>query len=310
MKALSINEAIKRIPQYLYDSLINQYDHNTVDRIIKGYMASRYTTLRVNLLKADVLSVMNRLKDERIKFDRVSWSNEALIIKNVDEKQLAKLDIYEKGLIYLQSLSSMLPPIILNPKKGMSILDMASAPGGKTTELASLTNNESQITCLELDPIRFEKLKYNLNKQGATSVIPLLYDGRKYENEEQFDYILLDAPCSGSGTIDVNNKASYISFSEKLVTKSASTQKSMLRNALKLIKKSQTILYSTCSILQRENEDVINEILSENKDVEVVQISFNGMNFLPLLPCKIKGALTICPNELYEGFFVCKLRKK
>ena len=84
----------------------------------------------------------------------------------------------------------------------------------------------------------------------------------------------------------------------------------MLRNALKLIKKGQTILYSTCSILQRENEDVINEILSENKDVEVVQISFNEMNFLPLLPCKIKEALTICPNELYEGFFVCKLRKK
>lgn len=310
MKALSINEAIKRLPQYLYDSLFLQYDHNTVDRIIKGYMASRYTTLRVNLIKTDVLFVINKLKENGIKCDRVPWSNEALIIKNSDEKQIAKLDIYEEGMIYLQSLSSMLPPIILNPKKGKIILDMASAPGGKTTELASLTNNESNITCLELDPIRFEKLKYNLNKQGATSAIPLLCDGRKYTSTDQFDYILLDAPCSGSGTIDVNNKATYISFSEKLVNKSASTQKAMLRNALKLIKKGQTILYSTCSILQFENEDVINEILTENKDLEVVPISFNGMNLLPLLPCKIKGALTICPNELYEGFFVCKLRKK
>lgn len=309
MKATSLNEAIKRLPQYLYDSLIEQYDRNIVDEIIRGYLAERLTTLRVNLLKADVNYVLNVLKENGIKCDRVSWSNEALIVKNKDEKALQQLGIYKEGMIYLQSLSSMLPPIVLGPKKNKMILDMASAPGGKTSQMASLTNNESKIVALELDPIRFEKLKYNLDKQGATSVTPILCDGRKFVTETTFDQILLDAPCSGSGTVDVNNKASYVSFSEKLVNKCASTQYAMLKNAVSLLKKGQTMVYSTCSILKKENEDIINKILEENKDISVVPIFINGMNSLPTLPCSIKGALVIRPSESYEGFFVCKLRK-
>lgn len=310
MKATSLNEAIKRLPQYLYDSLIEQYDRNTVDLIVRGYLAERLTTLRVNTIKADVNYIMDELKNNGIKFDRVAWSNEALVIKNCDERKLQELGIYKEGMIYLQSLSSMLPPIILNPKKNNNILDMASAPGGKTSQIAALTYNESHITALEIDAIRFEKLKYNLDKQGATSVTPILCDGRKFSSEIQFDQILLDAPCSGSGTVDVNNKSSYISFSQRLVEKCSKTQYQMLKNAIELLKPGQQMLYSTCSILETENEDVVNKILEEYPNVEVVSIFFNGMNQLPLLPCKIKGALVIRPSETYEGFFVCKLRKK
>ena len=310
MKATSLNDAIKRLPQFLYDSLLEQYDRNIVDQIVKGYMVERLTTLRVNTLKSDVNYILDVLRENNIKCDRVAWSNEALIIKNCDEKKIQSLGIYQEGMIYLQSLSSMLPPIILNPKKNKNILDMASAPGGKTSQIAALTNNESNITALELDPIRFEKLKYNLNKQGATSVTPVLTDGRKFQSLEPFDQILLDAPCSGSGTVDVNNKASYVSFSEKLVNKCSSTQYSMLKNAISLLKEGQTMLYSTCSILKTENEDVVNKILEEFPSVSVVPIFFNGMNQLPLLPCSIKGALVIQPSQTYEGFFVCKLKKR
>ncbi|MDD6301824.1 MAG: RsmB/NOP family class I SAM-dependent RNA methyltransferase [Bacillales bacterium] len=310
MKVSSIGEAIKRMPQYLYDQIMEQYDHNVVDRIIKGYMEKRVTSLRVNNLKKNQIQIINELKEEGIKIDRVSFSDDVLIIKNANLKTLQSLKMYDEGSIYLQSLSSCLPPIILNPKKNVSILDMAAAPGGKTTELASLTNNESSILACEVNQIRCERLKYNVAKQGATSVEVRNIDSRKLEDGLSFDYILLDAPCSGTGTIDLNDKQTYVSFSPRLVEKSSRTQLVLLKKALHLLKDGGTMVYSTCSILKQENEDIILEALKEFPNVSIVPIMFKGMELLPTLPTKIKGALTVMPSILYEGFFICKLKKK
>ena len=104
----------------------------------------------------------------------------------------------------MQSLSSMLPPVILEPKEGKDILDMAAAPGGKTTQMAALTNNKAHITACEMNNIRIEKLKYNLEKQGASCVYVMNKDSRQIDDFFSFDQILLDSPCSGSGTIDLN----------------------------------------------------------------------------------------------------------
>lgn len=197
MKVNSLGEAIKRMPQYLYDSLLEQYDHNVVDTIIKGYMASRSTTLRVNTLVSDSLEIRNVLLDNNIKLDKASFFDNAFIIKNADEKDLQELKVYSEGKIYLQSLSSMIPPLILNPKEGMKVLDMSSAPGGKTSELVALTNSNIDLTAVEIDEIRYQKLLYNLEKQHCKNVKTLNMDARKLNEEETFDAILLDAPCSG-----------------------------------------------------------------------------------------------------------------
>ena len=114
------------------------------------------------------------------------------------------MDIYKNGKIYLQSLSSMLPPIVLNPMPKNDILDMTAAPGGKTTQIAALSNNEANITACEINKIRAERLRYNLDKQGASSVFVMLEDARNIDNFFSFDQILLDSPCSGSGTININ----------------------------------------------------------------------------------------------------------
>lgn len=310
MKVNSLGEAIKRMPQYLYDSLLEQYDHNVVDTIIKGYMASRSTTLRVNTLVSDSLEIRNVLWDNNIKLDKASFFDNAFIIKNADEKDLQELKVYSEGKIYLQSLSSMIPPLILNPKEGMKVLDMSSAPGGKTSELVALTNSNIDLTAVEIDEIRYQKLLYNLEKQHCNNVKTLNMDARKLNEEETFDAILLDAPCSGSGTIDLNDKKTYISFSERLVNKVSSTQYALLTKAIKLARPGANILYSTCSILRQENEDIISRVLEENKNVEVVPLDYAKRYNIPTLPCNIKGAIVICPSSLYEGFFVCKLRKK
>ena len=217
-----------------------------------------------------------------------------------------QLKIYEEGKIYLQSLSSMLPPIILEPKENEDILDMAAAPGGKTTQMAAMLNNNARITACEMNTIRSEKLKYNIEKQGASSVYVMVTDSRRIDDFFAFDRILLDAPCSGSGTLYSEDIKIEKTFTPKLIQKSVKAQTQLLRKAINILKPGSEMIYSTCSILQEENEDIVNNIINSGK-MEIIPIKIDGT--IPTLPTKIKGTLCVCPNEEYEGFFVAKLKK-
>ena len=295
------------IPYFLEDMLKEQYGEKTTKRIIEGYSQRRVISFRVNNLKNNYKKIEEVLNEKNIKFEKIIWSKDAFIVKDVSQNVIEELDIYKNGEIYIQSLSSMLPPIILDPKEGEDILDITAAPGGKTTQIASIVNNKANITACEMNNIRFERLKYNIEKQGAR-VCAMQKDSRKIEDFFSFDKILLDAPCSGSGTLSVYDNKIEKYFTEKLIEKSIKAQSSLLRKATKLIKAGKELVYSTCSILDVENENIVNEILKDN-NFEIVPIKFDGMEDLPLLPTKIKGTLCIMPNELYEGFFVAKIRR-
>ncbi len=294
------------IPSFLKEKLTIQYGEETTQKIIKGYMAKRKTTLRVNTLKTSSTNVIDILDKNNIKFKKVNWYNDAFIIENANESDIQKLDIYQNGEIYLQSLSSMLPPLILNPQEKTDILDMAAAPGGKTTQIAAIVNNNASITACELNKIRAEKLKYNIEKQGAKAYV-MVTDARKIDSFFSFDKILLDAPCSGSGTLDLNTGISEKNFSLNLISKSVKAQTALLEKALKILKPGCEMVYSTCSILQEENEEILEKVLSKNK-AKIVSIDFEFKD-LPLLPSKIPGTLCVAPNDLYEGFFIAKIQK-
>lgn len=307
-----MNEQIElenNIPSFLKEMLEKQYDTKDIEKIVKGYYKKRPVTFRVNTIKASVEKIKEELEKNDIQFDMVDFCEEAFIIKNVTEKEVEQLDIYKNGEIYLQSLSSMLPPIILKPEENIDILDMAAAPGGKTTQIAAITNNKSRITACEINNIRAERLKYNIDKQGATSVYLMKKDSRFIDDFFSFDKILLDAPCSGSGTLDLNNQNSDKIFTKKLVDKSVKSQLSLLKKAVKVLKKGHEMVYSTCSILECENEDIVNEVLKQY-NVEIIPIDYEWISKLPVLPTKINGTLCIAPNEYFEGFFIAKLRKK
>lgn len=294
------------IPSFLKEKLKTQYGEEITQKIIKGYMAKRKTTLRVNTLKTSSTNVIDILDKNNIKFKKVNWYNDAFIIENANESDIQKLDIYQNGEIYLQSLSSMLPPLILNPQEKTDILDMAAAPGGKTTQIAAIVNNNASITACELNKIRAEKLKYNIEKQGAKAYV-MVTDARKIDSFFSFDKILLDAPCSGSGTLDLNTGISEKNFSLNLISKSVKAQTALLEKALKILKPGCDMVYSTCSILQEENEEILEKVLSKNK-AKIVPIDFE-LKDLPLLHSKIPGTLCVLPNDLYEGFFIAKIQK-
>ena len=295
--------------KFLEDMLEKQYGIEIAQKIIEGYLAKRKTTLRINTIKSNIEEIKQKVDAKKIEYEEVKWSKEAIIIKNEDEKAIQEMDIYTNGEIYMQSLSSMLPPIILEPKEGTDILDMAAAPGGKTTQIAALTNNKAHITACEKNKIRAERLKYNIDKQGASCVFIMQKDARFIDDFFSFDQILLDAPCSGSGTLDFNDNNIEKYFSKQLIDRSSSVQKTLLSKAIKLLKPGHEMVYSTCSILSCENEDIVAHSI-KNENVEIVPIHFEGMEELPLLPTKIHGTLCVCPTDLYEGFFVAKIRKK
>ena len=298
----------ERVPEFLKIMLNNQYGDEITEKIIKGYNCKREVTLRVNTIKSSIEEVEKEFKERGIEYEKVPWSKEAFIIKGVREKEIQELSIYKEGKIYLQSLSSMLPPIILYPKEGTDILDMAAAPGGKTTQIAAIVNNKASITACEMNRIRAERLKYNIEKQGASCVYVMITDARRIDNFFSFDNILLDAPCSGSGTIDINNPDLEKIFTTKLIKKSTLAQEALLKKAVSILKPGKEMVYSTCSILQEENEEILSKVL-KNNNIEIVPIEFEGIEHLPLLPSKIKGTLCVAPNDLYEGFFIAKIKK-
>lgn len=295
---------MKEIPNFLYEQLLEQYGIEFTNKILEGYSSTRKVTFRINRLKTTKEKIKQELDNLKINYEEVSWYDDAFIINDLNESDIRKLDIYNNGEIYLQSLSSMLPVLVLNPKEKESILDMASAPGGKTTQIASLTNDMALITATEKNKIRLERLKYNIKKQGVNKIAILNEDASKLDEFFSFDKILLDAPCSGSGTISLDN----ININEKLIEESSKIQYQLLKKAISILKSGHEMIYSTCSILKKENEENVNKILKECK-AELVPIEEDIFKDIPQLPSQIEGTICVCPTNLFEGFFIAKLRK-
>ncbi len=295
------------MPDFLSQMLQAQYGDTLTQEILDGYTARRPVTLRINTLKTTPDALRAQLTASGISYTDVPWSETALMLPQARERELEALPLYAQGEIYLQSLSSMLPPLYLQPQPGDNVLDMAAAPGGKTTQLAAMTQESAMITACEKNAVRAQRLRFNLERQGAGRVAVLEQDARKLDDFFSFDKILLDAPCSGSGTLQVRDGELVSKFSRALVDNSARLQKELLRKALRLLRPGCEMVYSTCSILRQENEDVLRSALKSGQAELVPLTPFPD---LPLLPVQLPGALCVAPGPLYEGFFVARLRKR
>lgn len=298
----------ENLPVFLRERLLKEYKKDIVEKIILGYMQKRKVTLRVNTIKIKEDELENFLINSKINYSKVSFYSSAFILENIREEEIRNWEFYKEGKIYLQSLSSMLPPLVLEPKAKENILDMAAAPGGKTTQISALSENTALITACEKNKIRYERLEYNVNKQGAKGINLMRIDARILSDFFSFDKILLDAPCSGSGILNLENENIEKNFTEELIERSVKLQETLLKKAIKILKVGGELIYSTCSILKEENEDLLERIL--NKNLELIPIANNIFENVPKLPVKLEGTLCVMPNELYEGFFVAKIRKK
>lgn len=291
--------------KFLEEKLMASYGSN-FNKIISGFREKRRVSLRINTLLTSIEECKNELEKLEIAFLNVPFFANALIILNKTERELEETKLYKEGKIYLQSLSSMLPPLYLEVMEKQDILDMAAAPGGKTTEIAILTNGKALITACEKNKIRAERLKYNLNKQSVTNVNLLIKDASLLDDFFSFDRILLDAPCTGSGTVLLEDNNSKQEFQEKHLNQITKIQKNLISKAIKILKKNGILIYSTCSLFKEENEMIVDYALNTKK-VKLVPIEKE--DFIPYLDSKYKETITVCPNQDFEGFFVAKFIK-
>lgn len=299
------------LPEFFAPLLRDQYGDELAALIAQGCRARR-TTLRANALKATPDEVAAALEGAGLPYERVGWYPDAFVLGPAAAvRDVWALPIYEQGGVYVQSLSSMLPALALGPREGADVLDMCAAPGGKTTQMAALTAGKAHITACEMHMPRAEKLRFNLERQGAGGVNVMQVDARRLDEFFRFDQILLDAPCSGSGTLDEADPKLARRFTPQLVAKSQASQKALLKKALCALKPGGELVYSTCSVLKGENEDVVRQALAQAGKAGAYELrpirSFEGAPELPLLPTSLEGTVCLRPTELFEGFFMAKV---
>ncbi len=285
------------------------------DEFMKYSLSYLRRSIRVNTLKADVKNIKKRLEAKGWTLTQIPWCHEGFWLES-ERRDVGNLDEHSLGYIYVQEAASMIPPIVLDPKPGELILDMCAAPGSKTTQIAAMMQNRGILIANDYKGGRVSPLGYNLQRIGATNVIVTLMEGRFF-TKMQFDKILVDAPCSGTGTIRKSIKT--LTIWNPGMTKSLSgTQKQLLKTAFDSLKDGGTIVYSTCTLEPDENEGVISWLLKNNPNAKTEKINLPLKHGKPVTEFEgetyhegVKNCLRIWPQDNdTEGFFITKIIKK
>jgi len=272
--------------------------------------------VRINLLKAKKTTLKD-IKALGVEFAPISWCKDAYIVSSGYEK-LSKSDLFISGAFILQDPASFVPVLALDPRAGEYVLDICAAPGGKTTHIAALSKNKAHITANDTSRTRFFKMRDLFTTYGVQADT-VLYDGRflrKHLGTQQYDKILLDAPCSGEAAINPANPKSYEQWSTSKVKRLSRLQEQLIMIAYDLLKPNGTLVYSTCTIAPEENELVIDYLL-KRRGAQIAQIdtpiegarqgltSWHGKALNP----QLAKTYRILPTTSHEAFYTAKITK-
>ncbi len=317
---MSYSKDLEKLPPKFVEKISKIFSPSIFQQVARTLNIKRLNTFRANTIKIDRLKLISELKKLNIKTKNVIWYRDAFILLKPELKEFAKTDLYLDGRVYVQNLSSMLPPLILNPNSSDYVLDLTAAPGSKTTQIAAMMGNKGRILAFEKNPVRFEKLAANLRYQGVVNTELKNEDalGIWREYPERFDKVLLDAPCSAEGRFNSSKAKTYRYWNQIRVKQMAKKQKGLIRSAFETLKPGGLLLYSTCTFSPDENESIINYLIRKYPSCcKIEPINLRVRNILPGLSSwngvdfakGIKNCIRIVPNELMEGFFIALLRK-
>jgi len=289
------------------------------DPVLKTFTEQPMISIRVNVLKTDKEKVIYSLRKQNIRVKEVAWYHDALILSGVSKKELGETALVQNGFIFIQSLSSMLVPLILDPKPGDHILDMCAAPGSKATQIAAMMHNQGSLLALESVKERYFKLKSVISLLGADVIQAKLTDARRFSRGVNlFDRILVDAPCSSEGRFRTDDEKSFAYWSPQKIKEMAYKQKELLLSASRLLKSGGLLIYSTCTFAPEENEAVMDWFLqkTENNFRVMKPENFPILAYRPVeqwnnntYDPQIKNCLRVLPHEAMEGFFIAKLMR-
>lgn len=286
--------------------LIKQYGENTAKRIMSGLNQVPKVSVRVNELKADYDEVYDQLEEMGYEIEEGSICPEAIAIKG--GKSIETNQLFLDGKITVQDESAMLIAPLLELEEGMTVIDLCSAPGGKTTHIAEILQNTGKVMAFDVHEGKLGLIKENCERLGITNVETRVNDATKLNPDlvGVSDRILIDVPCSGIGII---RKKPEIKWNKKRadLREIVPIQREIMENTWKYLKSGGIMLYSTCTLNKEENEENIEWFLDKHNDCEIKKIFVGKQDNLVY---NRNGSLTIMPNEHMDGFFVAKLQKK
>ena len=300
------------------DKFIERYskltDFNAFKEISLTYLRR---SIRVNTLKITVEKLKKKIEKNWI-LTPIPWCREGFWIEHKQgRRDIGNTIEHSLGYFYVQEAASMIPPLVLDPKPGDIILDMCASPGSKASQIAAMMKNQGILVANDYKGIRIAPLGINLQRTGASNVVINISEGRYFKGF-QFDKILVDAPCSGTGTIRKSLKTIAI-WNPNMVKRLAGTQKQLIDTAFNNLKREGTLVYSTCTMEPEEDEGIVDYLITKYDNAKLESIELKGLKRSnPILEFEgkiyspeIKNCLRIWPQDNdTEGFFVAKITKK
>lgn len=297
-----IKDELKRLsiatstPLWLVKHWNTHFGIATTTAICENMLTRPETTVRVNTTRLSIDDAVSRLQAEGYIVRPSDVVPECLFI---DGPPIVQTRLFKDGFISIQDASSMLVAHIMNPAEGDEILDTCSAPGGKTCHMAEKLNATGHIDAFDIHEHKLDLIRFNLRKLKLDNVSVGLHDARA-PYDRQYDKVLVDAPCSGLGVAKRKPEIKY-EKTQKDIDQLWPLQLDILKNAAAAVKPGGLMIYSTCTIEQMENENVVYSFIKENKDFEIEPIELNGTH----------QTLQILPHDFNaDGFFIAKLRRK
>ncbi len=300
----------------------------TWDEFLESFQLPRRAALRLNPLRNSPELTRQRIEEAGIALTPQLWSPHSFSFPAELRSRVSHLPESGEGLFYMQSLSSQLAAVLLGPRPGDQVLDLAAAPGGKAAHLAAIMENQGLLSCVEPIRSRFFRLHANLKTQGVTIAKFYQTDGRTVGKKvgERFDRVLLDAPCSSEARFSVHDPDSTKTWSPRKIRETSRKQSGLILSAFDALKPGGRLLYSTCSFAPEENEGVVAVLLKKRSDmVEVLPATLDGHQLnqfdIPALPglvtyagedlpSSLLNTVRILPNAQFEGFYLALLGKK
>ncbi len=295
------------MPLWIVEELLKEKGIEQVEEICKNLNIRPKLAIRINTLKINKEEMKKELDKRKIEYEDGILEN-FLVLNKV--KNIEKLDLFKDGYFTIQDEAAGFTAQILNPSKGDWVLDACSAPGGKTTYMAEIMQNNGKIEAWDLYEHRINLIKENAKRLGIKIINTAVNDATKFNEKyvEKFDKILLDVPCMGIGVIKRKPDIKWQRKPEDIL-EIKEIQFQILENCSKYLKKGGELVYSTCSILKEENEEIINDFLSNNENFKIAKYNVDNSNEL-LKYLEEEKYFKVYPTQKNDGFFICKLLKK
>jgi len=298
-------------PDWLVKRWIKQYGTETTISLCKANNTAPELIIRTNTLQLTREELINHLSRIGLSCEPTKYSSEG--IKIYQPSDITQLSAFQKGWFLVQDEAAQLISYLLHPKPGDHILELCAAPGGKTTHLAQLMNNQGKLIAIDIKADNLKLLQENQSRLKISIIKPILADATSplpFQKEKLFDKVLIDVPCSGLGILRRHPDGKWRK-SEATLAKLIQTQKKILNNAAFYVKAGGILVYSTCTLNATENEIMIENFLSSTGNDFVVEnpLSFLPPQFSPLITSQ--GYLQTFPHrDGMDGFFGARLRKR